>query len=101
MFDHIEMFYNPKRKHARSGMLSPVDFERQQKLKHQGVDEVRVYSHKEERRISKTAKKPKKELRLPFQPLLDSSPTSAASMHPIELCVLDDLHDSLARLRQG
>lgn len=30
-FDYIEMFYNPKRKHARSGMLSPVDFERQQK----------------------------------------------------------------------
>jgi len=24
------MFYNPKRKHARNGMLSPVEFERQQ-----------------------------------------------------------------------
>lgn len=31
VFDYIEMFYNPKRKHARNGMLSPVDFERQQK----------------------------------------------------------------------
>ena len=24
---HIEMFYNPQRKHARNGMLSPIDFE--------------------------------------------------------------------------
>jgi hypothetical protein len=33
MFDYIEMFYNPKRKHTNNGMLSPVDFEiRQQKL---------------------------------------------------------------------
>jgi len=30
-FDYIEMFYNPKRKHVRNGMLSPVEFERQQK----------------------------------------------------------------------
>jgi putative transposase len=30
VFDYIEMFYNPKRKHARNGMLSPVEFERQQ-----------------------------------------------------------------------
>ena len=34
---YIEMFYNPKRKHARNGMLSPVDFERQQKMKQEGV----------------------------------------------------------------
>lgn len=27
VFDSIEFFYNPKRKHVRSGMLSPVDFE--------------------------------------------------------------------------
>ncbi|MGR3660644.1 MAG: IS3 family transposase [Paracoccaceae bacterium] len=33
VFDYIEMFYNPKRKHARNGMLSPVEFERQQKMK--------------------------------------------------------------------
>lgn len=31
VFDYIEMFYNPKRKHVRNGMLSPVEFERQQK----------------------------------------------------------------------
>jgi putative transposase len=30
VFDHIEMFYNPKRKHVRNGMLSPVKFEKQQ-----------------------------------------------------------------------
>ncbi|MBZ0214983.1 MAG: hypothetical protein K8F25_00380 [Fimbriimonadaceae bacterium] len=34
---YIEMFYNPKRKHANNGMLSPAEFERQQKLKPQGV----------------------------------------------------------------
>lgn len=32
VFDYIEMFYNPKRKHARNGMLSPVEFERQQNM---------------------------------------------------------------------
>lgn len=37
VFDYIEMFYNPKRKHARNGMLSPVEFERQKKWKQQGV----------------------------------------------------------------
>lgn len=37
VFDCIEMFYNPKRKHARNGMLSPVEFERQQKLRQEGV----------------------------------------------------------------
>lgn len=37
VFDYIEMFYNPKRKHARNGMLSPVEFERQQKMKTEGV----------------------------------------------------------------
>ncbi len=44
MFDYIEMFYNPKRKHARNGMLSPLDFERQQKPRHEGVQEARGYS---------------------------------------------------------
>ena len=33
----IEMFYNPKRKHATNGLLSPVNFERQQQMKPQGV----------------------------------------------------------------
>jgi putative transposase len=37
VFDYIEMFYNPKRKHARNGMLSPIEFEKQQKLNRQGV----------------------------------------------------------------
>jgi putative transposase len=44
VFDYIEMFYNPKRKHARNGMLPPVEFERQQKMKTQGVWETRRYS---------------------------------------------------------
>jgi putative transposase len=38
VFEYIEMFFNPKRKHASNGMLSPVDFEiRQQKLNEEGV----------------------------------------------------------------
>ncbi len=32
VFDYIEMFYNRKRKHVRNGMLSPVKFEKQQKI---------------------------------------------------------------------
>ena len=32
MFDYSEMFDNPKRKHVRNGMLSPVEFEKQQKI---------------------------------------------------------------------
>jgi putative transposase len=31
VFDCIEMFYNPKRRHVRNGMLSPVEFEKEQK----------------------------------------------------------------------
>jgi len=37
VFDYIEFFYNPKRKHGNNGMLSPIEFERQQKWKPQGV----------------------------------------------------------------
>jgi len=38
VFEYIEMFYNPKRKHTNNGMLSPDDFEdRQQKLNEAGV----------------------------------------------------------------
>ncbi|MBT4844717.1 MAG: IS3 family transposase, partial [Planctomycetaceae bacterium] len=37
VFDYIEMFYNPRRKHTKNGMLSPVEFERQQKMKTEGV----------------------------------------------------------------
>ena len=37
VFDYIEMFYNPTRKHARNGMLSPVEFERRSKTATEGV----------------------------------------------------------------
>lgn len=37
IFDYIELFYNPKRKHGNNLMLSPVAFERQYKMKLQGV----------------------------------------------------------------
>ncbi len=38
VFEYIELFYNPKRKHTNNGLLSPVDFEiRQQKLNQAGV----------------------------------------------------------------
>jgi len=37
VFDYIEMFYNPKRQHVKNGMLSLVEFERQQKMKAEGV----------------------------------------------------------------
>ncbi|WP_143100588.1 IS3 family transposase [Roseovarius indicus] len=38
LFEYIELFYNPKRKHTNNGMLSTVDFEiRQQKLNQAGV----------------------------------------------------------------
>jgi len=37
VFDYIEMFYKLKRKHARNRMLSPVEFERWRKMRHEGV----------------------------------------------------------------
>jgi putative transposase len=37
VFDYIEMFYNPKRKHTTNGMLSPVEYERQQSMRTKGV----------------------------------------------------------------
>lgn len=37
VFDYIEMFYNPTRKHVINGMLSPVEFERQMKTANEGV----------------------------------------------------------------
>jgi len=38
VFDHIEMFYNPTRKHTINGMLSPVDYEfKQQRMNTAGV----------------------------------------------------------------
>ena len=38
VFDYIEMFYNPTRKHTNNGMLSPVDYEiKQLKINEAGV----------------------------------------------------------------
>ena len=38
VFEYIELFNNPKRKHTNNGMLSPVDFETgHQKLNQAGV----------------------------------------------------------------
>ena len=42
MFDYIEMFYNPSRKHTNNGMLSPVDDEtKQRKMNEAGVSKTR------------------------------------------------------------
>ena len=46
VFDHIEMFDNPKRKHARNGMLSPLEFERQKELRSDDVQETRGFSYR-------------------------------------------------------
>jgi putative transposase len=37
VFDYIEMFYNTVRKHAKNGIISPVEFKRQQILKAEDV----------------------------------------------------------------
>jgi putative transposase len=37
VFDYIEFFYNPQRKHVGNGMLSPIAFQQQRKMKQQGV----------------------------------------------------------------
>jgi len=37
VFDYIEFFYNPKRKHGNNGLLSPIDFEQQTIMNRQGV----------------------------------------------------------------
>ena len=37
VFDYIEMFFNPKYKYVRNGMLSPVRFERPKELRTEGV----------------------------------------------------------------
>jgi len=34
VFDYIETFYNPTRRHSSLGFVSPVVFEKQQQLKH-------------------------------------------------------------------
>ncbi|MFT4783572.1 MAG: putative transposase [Paracoccaceae bacterium] len=38
VFDYIEMFYSPNRKHTNNGMLSPFDYEtKQRKMNEAGV----------------------------------------------------------------
>ena len=37
ILNYIVLLYNPKRKHGNNGMLSPIDFERQQYLELQEV----------------------------------------------------------------
>jgi putative transposase len=37
VFNYIEFFYDPQRKLVWNGMLSPIDFEQQQKLNLQGA----------------------------------------------------------------
>jgi len=37
IFDYIEMFYNPVRKHGNNGMLSPVEYEKRYFMKLEGV----------------------------------------------------------------
>jgi len=32
MFDYIERFYNPKRRHSTLGYVSPMEFENQRRL---------------------------------------------------------------------
>lgn len=32
VFDYIELFYNPRRRHSTLGYLSPMEFERQAEL---------------------------------------------------------------------
>lgn len=44
VFDYVEMYYDPVSKQVRNGMLSPVEFERQQILKAEGVQKSKGYS---------------------------------------------------------
>ncbi len=44
VFDYVEMFYSPVRMQVGNGPLSPVEFERQQILKAEGVQKSRGYS---------------------------------------------------------
>jgi transposase InsO family protein len=44
VFDKIEKYSNPSGKHAKNGMLSSIDFERQQKMKTEGAWKNWAYS---------------------------------------------------------
>jgi len=37
VFDYIEMFYNPKRRHGVAEKLSPIEFERRYFLRQDGL----------------------------------------------------------------
>ncbi|MCE5364714.1 IS3 family transposase, partial [Pseudomonas anguilliseptica] len=37
VFDYIEMFYNPKRRHGFAEKLSPIEFERRYFLRQDGL----------------------------------------------------------------
>jgi putative transposase len=52
VFNYIEMFYNPTRKHTNNGLLSPVDYEmKQQNMNKAGVfrcvnpNQIRQHTH--------------------------------------------------------
>src|SRR5260370_10158164 len=45
VFDYIECFYNPKRRHSTIGYLSPVEFEMQAGLAYAGVNQNRGMPH--------------------------------------------------------
>ena len=53
MFDYIERFYNPRRRHSKLGYLSPMEFEARAMLGH--VDKRRSQS-----RMEVMSMKPKK-----------------------------------------
>lgn len=44
VFDDIEMFHDPERKHPRNGMLSPTEVDRQQWTRRDGGEETRGHS---------------------------------------------------------
>lgn len=60
VFDYIEMSYNPQRKHARNGMLSPIDFEQQQKMKQHGVENKGLFNMQERLQSQPAPHKPQR-----------------------------------------
>ena len=49
MFDYIERFYNPKRRHSTIGYLSPMEFEQKAGLAQAGVNRTGCSSKRRER----------------------------------------------------
>lgn len=50
MFDYIKIFYNLTPKHTHSGMLSPIEFERQHKAKPRAFRKLGAIPSKEKPR---------------------------------------------------